>query len=93
MPDGLRGIVLQWIMTDQADPFVWSEGNVRVNTVFIIIFNEMYILYPEAVAGSDDSTGIVRLENIFKCNTDIPGSVKDELLKFIPFIIWNKYFF
>jgi hypothetical protein len=50
----------------------------------------MDILDPENITGSQDCAGIMRLENIFKNQGDMPGPLVNDRLKFLPLIFRNE---
>jgi hypothetical protein len=46
-----------------------------------MLLNYVHILNPEALAGTQHCTGILRLINVLKQNSDIPGSFTQNPLK------------
>lgn len=68
-----------------------NQGYIRVYIIFIFIFNNMHILYPETVATSKHSTGVVRLVNIFKDNSNMPCSFFRNIIKTLYPVAGDKF--
>jgi hypothetical protein len=68
---------------EKTQPFRRSQCNIRIDLIFIIVFDDMNILYPEAIAGAKHGTGIMGLEDIFQDHRDMARTLKNDLLKLV----------
>ena len=73
--DCFRSIVSFASVFCKVQPFTGTHYYIRINMVFISVFNDMNILYPEAFTGSQNCTCILRLIYIFQNNRNISGPV------------------
>jgi hypothetical protein len=75
-----RGIVLERFVTVEVHPFGRSMRYAGIYLETILIFNNMYILKTETIAGTQHGAGILGLVNIFEDNGYIMRSVFKYLL-------------
>jgi hypothetical protein len=72
-------------------PFVGSFQHTFVYSVFGFILDDVNILKSEALAGTQYSTGILRLINIFQDKRDVPRTHAQDFLNKILFVIADVF--
>jgi hypothetical protein len=85
-----NGIVAGAIVFKEVEPFRGAKRHVRVDLIFVAVFDDVNVLNAKTIAGTQYRAGVVGLVYVFEGNGDMSGTEPNGLLEFFKAFFSDK---